>query len=430
MKASTWARPQPFPPLALRQALPSLAACLALALLLVLPALSGALLALLALSGIAAALRGAPVTAEERHWAWLCLLIPAAYLLNMALTGWAMHLLDRPMHLAYGVLLALLLSRSGLDARQFATAAVVAALAAGAVAIYEREWLDQARVFGLGGRWNAVPFGNFSLLAGSIALAASLAMRELSRHPARWLAAGLLAFAAGLYASMSSGARGGWLALPVLTVLATYAGARLQRRHRLAIVAALLLAAVGAFSASTSVRERLDSAVSNVSAFLAAPDQLTRMDNASGIRLAMWRWGIARFVEHPLRGIGYADYPARRAEAVAEGEMPAHFNELANLHNELISTLACSGLPGGLALLAFWGLALRFFVRRLRGSSDPVERCFATAGLLALVGTALFSMTEGLFGTRSGTYGLALMLALPAGGLFHLARQRKQRSGE
>ena len=405
--------------------LPGLIACLAVALMMLSPAGAGALLVVLALWGIVAILQGAPVTADEREWAWLSLLIPAAYILNMALAGWSMHLLDRPMHLAYGVLLALLLSRAGLSMRAFALAAAFAALAAGAIALYEGLLMGQPRVFGLGGRWNAVPFGNFSLLVGSVALAGALACRHASRHPARWLAVGMLAFAAGTYASMMSGSRGGWLALPVLVVIASYASRSIRRRHRVMIIGGLLLAALAAFSASDSVRQRVASAVGNVAAFVHAPGELDNMDNASGIRLAMWRWGIRHFAERPWRGIGYANFPAYRADAVARGEMPAHFDDLANLHNEIVSSLAFGGLPSALAVLAFWLLGLRFFLQRLRASEAAAPRFFATAGLLALAGTALFSMTEGLFGTRPGTYGLTLMLALPAGALCHLARDTR-----
>ena len=402
--------------------LPALVACLAVALMMISPASAGALLLVLALWGIVATLQGPPATADEREWAWLSLVIPGAYLLNMAVNGWAMHLLDRPMHLAYGVLLALLLSRAGLPMRPFALAAIVAALAAGTIALYEGMILGQPRVFGLGGRWNAVPFGNFSLLVGSVALAGALACRDRARRPGRWLAAGVLACAAGTYASMMSGSRGGWLALPVLVLIASHASRGIQRRHRMMIVGGLLVAALAAFSASDSVRQRLASAIGNVAAFVDAPSELDNMDNASGIRLAMWRWGIGRFAERPWTGIGYANFSEQRAAAVARGEMPAHFDDLANLHNEIISSLAFGGLPSAAALLAFWALGLRFFLRRLYASEEAAPRFFATAGLLALLGTALFSMTEGLFGTRAGTYGLTLMLALPAGALCHLAR--------
>ena len=60
-------------------------------------------------------------------------------------------------------------------------------------------------------------------------------------------------------------------------------------------------------------------------------------------------------------------------------------------------------------------LGWRYFRRRLGGSAD--QRYFAACGLLVLLATGLFSMTEGLFCTGPGTKALMLLLALPAAGL-------------
>ena len=114
------------------------AACLALLLLMIFPAVSGAIAGLLALAGLVAALRGARPGPSERQFATLCLLLPAAYVFNMVLKGWQSNLLDRPMHLAYAVLLAMLISRRGLEMRTVFVATVAAALVAGAVALWRR----------------------------------------------------------------------------------------------------------------------------------------------------------------------------------------------------------------------------------------------------------------------------------------------------
>lgn len=404
-----------------------LAACAAVCLLMIFPGAAGTITSALALGGVFAAIRGNPPSRSERRFAWLCLAIPAAYLLNMTLKGWAGNLLDRPMHLAYAVLLAMLIARRGLSMRAFFLATAIASLAAGLIAFGESALAGQERVFGLGGRWNAVPFGNFSLLMGCSALAGGIATRHAGA--ARWpLVLGLGAFAASTYASMMSGARGGWLALPVLVALATHASAAVRPRHRAAIAATLVAAALCAFALSDTVRERVAAAVEHVTIFIDNPASEESVSNATGIRLAMWRWGLERFKDAPLTGIGYARFPEYRAQAVASGELPLHFASLANLHNEIISSLAFGGLPSAAALFAFWLLGGHFFAARLRRSSDPALRYFATIGFMTIIGTAIFSMTEGLFGTRPGTYGLLIMLALPAGAILHLER-RRQRSG-
>ncbi len=401
-------------------------ACLAIALLMVFPAVSGAILAGLALWGIGALLREGRVTRGEGQFVLICCLLPASVAFNMAQTGWAFNLLDRPMHLVYAAFVALLLARRGLGLRAFVAAVIIAAMASGAVALIEGVALDHGRVHGLDGRWNAVPFGNFALLLGCLGLAGGLVLGQDARHGRAWLLAGVAALGCAGIASVLSSTRGGWITLPVLLLLATVARRDFRAATRLGLVAGVLALAATGYHLSPQVQSRVGDAIANVSRFIDAPDALDSMTNATGIRLAMWRWGLDRFRESPWQGVGYANYAERRAASVERGELPDHFNELANLHNELISSLAFAGLPGGLALITFWALALRFFASRLDRGEDPATRFFATAGLLVVVGTALFSMTEGLLGTRSGTYGMALLLALPAAAL--LARERGLRA--
>ena len=102
------------------------AACAAVALLMVFPAASGAILAVLALWGIGLLLREGALSRPERQFGLVCLLLPAAVAFNMAQTGWAFHLLDRPMHLIYAAFVALLLARRGLGLRPFVAAVILA----------------------------------------------------------------------------------------------------------------------------------------------------------------------------------------------------------------------------------------------------------------------------------------------------------------
>jgi hypothetical protein len=69
----------------------------------------------------------------------------------------------------------------------------------------------------------------------------------------------------------------------------------------------------------------------------------------------------------------------------------------------------------------------RFFFSRLHGADDD-QHYFALCGLVAVMGTGLFSMTESLFGTSSGTKAIMLAFALPAGALRYLytAKERIQ----
>lgn len=391
-----------------------------------LPTVAGWLMVLAALRGLATIVRRPSFDAFDRLYLVSCALIPAAYLLNMALAGWDPSWLHRPAHLLVtGGLVFLWIGRVGLDERAFFRGVAIASFTASGITLFDVLVHGSVRVFGWRHQWNAVPFGNFSLLLGFIAFAGCVrAMFSAERERAR-VAIGLAAAIAGIHASILSGTRGGWLAIPALLVVTLWAALRTWRSRVIAsrrfvpALAATLVFAVSALLVSDNAQYRIDLAVEQVGAFLSGDSSDAQaIDDSTELRLEMWKWGLERAAEHPLTGLGLANYGEARRQAVESGRMPAPFAGLANLHNELITSLALGGIPTALAVVAFWLLTGSLFVRRI---GDERTFFFATSGLLVVVGTCIFSMTEGLFGTSAGTKALAMLLAIPAGALRHRA---------
>ena len=399
-----------------------------------LPTVAGWLMALAALRGLATIVRRPAFDPLDRLYLVACALIPAAYLLNMALTGWAPSWLHRPAHLLVtGGLVFLWIWRTGLSERALLRAVALASFTVLGIALFDVLVHGSVRVFGWRHQWNAVPFGNFSLLLGFIAFAGCIepmlgAMQDKAR-----VALGLAATVAGILASILTGTRGGWLAIPVLLGLVFWAALRTHRsrvlasRHFLGALGATLAFALAAMLLSQNAQHRIDIAVEQVEAFLDGAGGRDSIDSSTELRLEMWKWGLQQATEHPLTGVGLANYDEARRREVESGRMPASFAGLANLHNELISSLALGGVPTALAVVAFWMLMVSFFGRRI---DEKGAFFFATSGLLVVVGTCIFSMTEGLFGTSAGTKALALLLAIPAGALRYRVALRQRPADE
>ncbi len=384
-----------------------------------LPTAAGWLMALAALRGLATIVRRPAFDPLDRLYLVACAAIPAAYLLNMALAGWTPSWLHRPAHLLVtGGLVFLWIGRAGLSERALFRGVVLASFTVLGIALFDVLVHGSVRVFGWRNQWNAVPFGNFSLLLGFIAFAGCIEPMLGGMQDKARVALGLAATVAGILASILTGTRGGWLAIPVLLGLVLWATLRAHRsrvlasRHFLPALGAILAFVAAAMLLSENAQQRIDTAADQVEAFLDGDRH--SIDSSTELRLEMWKWGLEQAAERPLTGVGLANYDEARQRAVESGRMPASFAGLANLHNELISSLALGGVPTALAVVAFWMLMVSFFGRRI---DEKEVFFFATSGLLVVVGTCIFSMTEGLFGTSAGTKALALLLAIPAGAL-------------
>ena len=384
-------------------------------------ALARNLASLLVLMGVFAIfLPGRFIDRLDWRFMLVAALLPAAYLLNMAVLGWNMRVFDRPAHLLWAIPVYLLVRRCGLSWRALLVGFAAAGLAAGGVAL-----LAKAELFGgplmrlefgrpMGPFSSPGPFGNYSAVIAMACLAGWLAGARMQAGP--WLRGVALAgMAGGLVASLLSETRSAWAALPVMAVLAvTMLGARPAHGRRLAAVAAMVLLMAGLLAVD-SVRDRLLLGASEVQAYLANPTAAAARETSMGLRLLSWEWGWQQFLAHPLLGIGVANFRATVDAAVAAGVLPEVLRNFNGLHNLLVDHLTTTGLVGTLAMVGFWLGMFRHFGVALRGA-DGARRLFAGWGLMVLAAELVFASVGSMFASSLGTVAFTVLLAVCAAG--------------
>lgn len=383
------------------------------------PGSMGTLIALVGLTQVALRWRRERLLPGELRMLALFALLPAAWALNLALTGGDAARLAEPSRLLVGALIYLALSRIGLDPRHLFWGAVAGAVAAAALAAHQLAVLGLPRAQG---PMNAIPFGNGALLLGLLALAGWRCLHA-ARLPPAATPATVLALAAALYAAWASGTRGGLLALPALlwlllsnTAAPRTAAAATQRW----LVGALTLVAVALIALHPRTAAELDALRV---LWRSPPQALAAMELSSiGMRVHLYHIGLEAFAAHPWLGIGVGRLGEHLAAGVADGTVNPAVAHFSHLHTILIDTAARSGLVGLAALTAFVGGLALHFGRALRAATEPGVRYFALAGLLANVGAVLFALTNTLFPAIAGTNALVLSLAVPAGALAHRLR--------
>ncbi|MEC9482399.1 MAG: O-antigen ligase family protein, partial [Halomonas sp.] len=275
------------------------------------------------------------------------------------------------------------------------------AIGAGGIALYERAWLGASRA---DNDINAIPFGDVSLLLGILSLVAMLGRVSRPAHYSRGLT-GLLGVAAvaGLLASLLSGTRGGWIALPLLGWLIYCAFRCTLPARRLAWsigMAGLLLAGTVVWP-QTGVTSRVMQGVENVQRYFKQGEAGTSV----GLRLDMWKAGLILFHDKPLAGWGEGRLENARDAMVQAGGLHPEVSRYDQLHSEIIDTAARRGLIGLIALGALYGIPLGLFSRHLRGSRDAQTRALALAGMIVPVAYIDFGLTQSLLRDAHGLAG-------------------------
>ncbi|WP_136067197.1 O-antigen ligase family protein [Modicisalibacter radicis] len=278
---------------------------------------------------------------------------------------------------------------------------LAATLGAGLIAGYERGWVGLERA---DNSMNAIPFGNLALLLSALSLIAMLGRLGSSRRRARWLTALLgVAACAGLVASLLSGTRGGWIALPLLAWLVCRSFRPLLPARYLWVAFGGLgmLMSVAVSLPQTGVATRLTLAVDDVQRYFLAGETSTPL----GLRLEMWRGGLELFSERPIAGWGEAGLEAARDARVASGDLGRGVSDYDQLHSDFIDTAARRGMLGVTSLVGLYGVPLLLFSRHLRSARRAWRRTLALSGVVIVAAFIDFGLSQSLLRDPRGLAG-------------------------
>lgn len=263
----------------------------------------------------------------------------------------------------------------------------VAAIGTGAIALVQRLALGMERADGF--THHSITFGDLSLALGLMALCA---LSQLRQTRLAWLpAAGVVC---GLLASLLSGSRGGWAALPLVAVPLLYYGHAIHGRRLmigLGLVAALLALAYCVPASGVAGRAAL--AASDVQRYVALGDATTSV----GIRLELWKASWIMFSEHPWLGVGRdAFHPALEQLARQGRLLPSPALGFSSSHNDLLHMLATGGLIDASCLMLMYFGPLGFFCAILSTPPSP-RHAPALAGVVLVVAFVGFGLTDVMF---------------------------------
>lgn len=269
------------------------------------------------------------------------------------------------------------------------------------IALYQRFGLGMDRA---GGFHQIIMFGDIAMAMGLMSLAAiqKFSGTRLAMLP-------YIGFFSGMCASVLSGTRGGWMAL-VLAFIPLYSYGRhaVGRRIIVAAAAGAMLMVTAYFVPQTGVAERITAVSHEI--------ELYRQGNpwtSIGTRLEVWTGAWTMFVEHPLFGVGRANFNPALNALIARGDINPMMHGFFHAHNEMLHALATQGIIGAITLFLLYALPFTFFLRSLRrgGAGQP----YALAGLLLVLAFADFGLTQVLFAHHIGAAFYAVTVSCLAG---------------
>lgn len=279
---------------------------------------------------------------------------------------------------------------------------VVAGFVMAAIAYYEVEILNRTVAQGA---YHKIIFGDMAMLT-ALLLLAGLTFQK-SPHVLQVLT--LVSAGAAVYASILSGSRGAWLALPVGLLVITWAGFINKRkypgRNALALMAAFAVILVVTFP---FVQQKFETSYQSFSSYLDGSNPRTSI----GQRLQMWGIALEVWRQHPLIGTGLGDFKHHVQQKLdtEQAQLDLVFSHAHSIYLEFLTT---TGLIGLLVMVgSILVLPLILMIDRYRHAKTAISRNAALAGGVLVVSFAVFGLTEAWTARSPMMSTYAVMLAV------------------
>ncbi len=318
--------------------------------------------------------------------------------ISVVLDGFHTRELDRPSRFLFASLALIILLKANIKGEYILYGAVIGSAGTGLLALYQYFILDMARPSGF---QIVIAYGNDSLLLGLLALAS---VGFFSAHK-KYILLALCVFAAilGISAFIFSGARGGWLATPlILLVLWSY---RKRLKASLQLLVVTLIFALTLFmllNPNIQTLERLKAVNSNFDRYFSGD----LINTSTGLRLEMWKSALYSFKEKPLFGTGEYGNKAYKQQQIEKGLVSPEISAFSHAHNELLTALSFRGLIGFLSVLSIYLVPLWLFSKILFSkqiSANSNQKLIALGGCLIPLSYFIYGLTQAMFDHNSGS---------------------------
>jgi putative inorganic carbon (hco3(-)) transporter len=225
------------------------------------------------------------------------------------------------------------------------------------------------------GFFRAVGFYSFYLTFAALAMAVFFFTTSLSFELRKWyfIVLSVLSF----LAVMGTFARSMWLAFAA--AIPIFAFVRSKKAGTILSATLLIVVAAGMLTVPT-FRDRIGSILDS---------------GQNETRLNLWKTAVKISEGNPVFGVGEDNW-----DLVFERyRVPGYYDTTVHPHNDYLTVLVSSGVPGLLAFLSLWGVMLTSGFRSVNRMKSKILRAVGWGGVFSLTGFLVGSMFQNYYGT-------------------------------
>ena len=325
----------------------------------------------------------------------ILLIYPLVHGLSILTDGGTIKEFDRPSKVIMGAAILLFCLRNPPRFKWLMLGIATGAITAGSRALFDRLVTGYGRAF----EW-MVPIqgGDISMTLGLLSLCGVMwSIKTANKGLIVYFA---LASMLGVLGSILSGSRGGWVLFPViLFVIYRIFKDWFSKKVKLGMGLALCLLVAFCLTPQSGVPTRIAAAKSDISLYLSGQNKNTSL----GHRFEIWKSSVDSFLEKPLFGWGYHGVRQSQEQQYKQGIITKEAYDFnSHAHNQFLDEMAKRGIIGLGALLALLLIPLYLFKQYLNQSFTPETRTLAAAGVIVVLSTIDYSLSQAFLYHSSG----------------------------
>ena len=317
------------------------------------------------------------------------------FLLSIVINKDSFREIDNPSRILLFIPLILLFSQFPLKIKTILYAIPLGAIVTGSVALFQKFYLGYPKPFIEVMRIQA---GNIAISLATLTLVIAIYFVIQKKYKSA-----LFSFIGVLLAmstSALSGARGGWIGLPVvlLTILVLYRQ-QINKKIIFSIVAVIGIALTTLITnPKFGIEQRYNAAKSDITLYFEKNNKVTSL----GARFDMWENALVAIKEAPIFGHGSKGYELFKDQQIKSKKMAKSTLQFNSLHNQYLESWVKRGFIGFVGLVLITLMPLIYFVKQLNSQGLEIK-CIAILGITHILSHLFYFTSQSFLAHNSGS---------------------------
>lgn len=333
-------------------------------------------------------------SSEDKKLIFSFLFYFSTFLLSIIINKDGIREIDNPSRLILFIPLLLLFKNFPIKRKTILYAIPSSALITGCVALFQKFALGYEKPFP---ETMSIQMGDIAISLSTFSLVISLHFATKKEY--KIVIFGFIAVILSICTSALSGARGGWIGLPIIVGIILFLYKEFINKKLIITLIAIITIGLTALidNPKFGIEKRYNAAKSDIVSYLEKNNRNTSL----GARFDMWGNALIAIKEAPIFGHGSNGYESFKHKQVKSKQMAKTTLGFNSLHNQYLESWVKRGIIGFIGLILVILTPLFFFIRNLN-TENLETRCIAILGVTHIISHLFFFTSQSFLAHNSG----------------------------